>query len=771
MEAYPHLRIEREQPVKQKRNGTFRPARPPSDVPAHARRLQHSLTTAIEEAKRDIGGFDARPLFKLKVGAMPLEQIAAAFPGVEVVSQEDGGYALVFASTAALDEFEARLSQLVDGKTAKYANILYALEAFDHWKPEDRMGWALRREGLPSTEPFILDVELWPLGRGDKREAMTTAFNAWLTNERIAILDRINVEDLVAYRLKVHREAAELLLQHRDVRTADLPPRMGLELDIMTLDIQEVKQAAPPSDAPLVAVLDSGIAEGHPLLAPALGDAQGFLLPDKASHDQDGHGTLVAGIALYGDVEACAQAKEFIPQLRLLSGRVLDHNAESDARFIENIVDEAVRYFYENYGCRVFNLSYGNLNRPYLGGRVGGLAYTLDRLARELDVLFVVPTGNFVDIPIDWLRNEFPQYLFRDEARLIDPAPALNVLTVGSLARWDRGHKAWRWPNDLAENPIAQRDQPSSFTRCGCSVKGAIKPELVAYGGNQAIDPRTNQVSDRRMGELSTEKGFAVGRLLSERAGTSFAAPHVAHAAARLLAEVPNASMNLLRALLIASGRIPAASHDLFGGREDQLAQVVGYGMVDVSNLYRSTEEEVILIAESVLIDKHHHFYEVPIPDSFYNSGKRSRRREITVALAHCPPVRTTRLDYKASRFQFRLVEAETLEDAVSAFDKATVDEVASIAELNCNKTKYGALKRAYGTVQASTWAIKRTRNARLFVAVTRNDHAWGIPPITLEEEPYALVIRMSDRENEEARLYTQIRAQLQARERTRVRV
>lgn len=367
------------------------------------------------------------------------------------------------------------------------------------------------------------------------------------------------------------------------------------------------------------------------------------------------------------------------------------------------------------------------------------------------------------------VENEYPDYLFKEEARLIDPAPALNVLTVGSLARWDRSATAWRWPNDLVEIPVAQRNQPSSFTRCGCSVKGAIKPELVAYGGNQAIDPRTGNVSNRWLGELSSGKDFVEGRLLAERAGTSFAAPHVAHAAARLLAEVPDASMNLLRALLVASGKIPAASHDLFNGKEDQIARVVGYGMVEVSNLYRSTEEQVILIAESALIDKHHHFYEIPIPESLYSG--RSRRREITVALAHCPPVRTTRLDYKASRFQFRLVEAKTLEHAISAFDKATVDEVDGIKELNCNKTTYGTQKRAYGTVQASTWAIKRSRTDRLFVAVTRNDHAWGIPPFTLEEEPYALVIRMSDRENEEARLYTEIRVQLQVRERARVRV
>jgi hypothetical protein len=591
-----------------------------------------------------------------------------------------------------------------------------------------------------------------------------------LASENITVLDRINVGDYLAYRLLLTRESAEKILNHRDVRVVDLPPRFGLELGTIQLDIQNITQAPPPDTAPLIAVLDSGIAQNHPLLGPALGDAQGFLLPERSAHDSHGHGTIVAGIALYGDVESCAQAKEFIPQLRLLSGRVLDGNAEVDPRFIENIVDEAVRYFYKNYGCRVFNFSYGNLNKPYLGGRVGGLAYILDCLARELDVLFVVPTGNFHEASVDQLRNAYPNYLLTDEARLVDPAPALNVLTVGSLARWDRGAQAWRWPNDIAIAPVAQRDQPSPFTRCGCSVKGAIKPELVAYGGNLAVDARANHVSERWLGELSTSKDFATGQLLAERTGTSFAAPHVAHCAARILIEYPNASTSLLRALLVANGKIPMATTLLMGNNEDQFAQIVGYGMVDDSNLYRSTEEQVILIAESRLLDKHNHFYEIPLPESFYNDGKKSRRREITVALAHCPPVRTTRLDYKASRFQFRLVEAASLNDAVSAFDRETAEEVDSIRELNCNKTAYGSTKRAYGTVQASTWTIKRSRSEKLFVVVTRNDHAWGMPPVTDDEESYALVIRMADRENEEARLYTEIRAQLQARERARIR-
>ncbi|MBF0144364.1 MAG: hypothetical protein HQL59_13030, partial [Magnetococcales bacterium] len=43
--------------------------------------------------------------------------------------------------------------------------------------------------------------------------------------------------------------------------------------------------------------------------------------------------------------------------------------------------------------------------------------------------------------------------------------------------------------------------------------------------------------------------------------------------------------------------------------------------------------------------------------------------------------------------------------------------------------------------------------------------------PLCATEENYALVVCLRDRENEEARLYTQIRNQLQARMRGRAKV
>jgi hypothetical protein len=190
--------------------------------------------------------------------------------------------------------------------------------------------------------------------------------------------------------------------------------------------------------------------------------------------------------------------------------------------------------------------------------------------------------------------------------------------------------------------------------------------------------------------------------------------------------------------------------------------------MIKHDTLYRSIEEDVTLIAEEQIINNHHHFYEIPVPDSFYQSGRR--QREITISLAYCPTVRTTRIDYKASKIEFRLVEAAALDEIVATFNVATSrDNFPSIPELNVKHT-HSLTQRSKGTVQGSTWIIKQPRTKKLFLVVTRKDPMWG-DGLTRAEEPYAVVMRLSDRENEHARLYSEIRVQLQARERARQRI
>ena len=59
-DTFPHLTLNREEPVTEKRPSgpIFFPK--PEDPPAHGKKLQKSLESALEQFDEDIGGFDDR---------------------------------------------------------------------------------------------------------------------------------------------------------------------------------------------------------------------------------------------------------------------------------------------------------------------------------------------------------------------------------------------------------------------------------------------------------------------------------------------------------------------------------------------------------------------------------------------------------------------------------------------------------------------------------------------------------------------------------------
>lgn len=777
-ESFRHLQLNREEPITEKRPRRGRGFPAPSDPSAHGRNLGVRLVAAKAEAEEDVGGYDERRLFRFTVqkGFDP-DTLRRISNEIEVVSQEGSDVVVAFVSENALRIFEARLASLAAGEQVRYKEILYALNGIDGWNAKDRTGWALDKEGFPETSSFVLDVELWPHeDRHEARDLLWREFESWLTGNDIECIDSVRNAGLSLYRVRCDQNQAIALLNHRDVRTVDLPPQYGISLEILYADIQDLPRIdAPPDNAPGLAVLDSGLATGHPLLSRAVGDAQSFL-PGKGPEDEHGHGTLVAGLALYGDLESVLQNGNLDPRLRLFSGRVLDEHNQNETGFVENQIADAVRYFHQEYRCCIFALSFGDRNKPYLGKHIKGLSYTLDTLSRELNVLFVVAAGNVQgnqQSGIEWLRD-YPDYLADGEWNIIEPAPSLNSLTIGSLARHDQTTNSQRYSFDPSEIPIARRDQPSPFSRHGHSIGGAIKPDLVAYGGNWAVQTRAGAnalVANSGLGELSTFRGFAKGRLLVDESGTSMAVPQVAHLAGRLLAEYPDTDARLLRALLVAHAEVPKAASQLLADR-DLIRKICGYGQVSLDSLYFSQENSVTIVANDSIQNKRHHFYEAPIVDSFLDG--HGRPREITVALSYTPYVRSTRIAYKATRLDFRLIPARDISHAARVFNRATDrQQYERINELP--RASVGPSVRDKGTIQASTWRFLRfnsnatLRRSRLFVVVTRNDFPWG-EPHNSEQEPYSLAICLRDRDNQEARLYSEIRTRLQARARARAR-
>lgn len=763
---YEHLRFSREAPVNPKRSRPgFGSIAEPDNLQGHCNRLIDQVRQKRQEPT-DIGGYDQRRLLRLTISNKQAIDLLGRIPGVEFVSQEEELVALAFATETALDEFEARLASLAGGDAPTYKQLLYAIESINSLKPEDRKGWALSREGLPGNS--LLDVELLPIQDRD-REQIDRSFFSWAESEGIQIRDSLIRPGLLLYRVSCDQRQLDLLLCHRDVRLVDLPPRLGLSPQTVMTGIQDIPAPVPPpEEAPRIAILDSGIQSNHPLLQAAIGDAQSFCEDDWVD-DRAGHGTAVAGLTLYGNINASLQTGQFVPNFWILSGRILDGQNEYDNRLIENQVTEAIRAFVQDYGCKIFNLSIGDLNRPYEGRHLRGLAYTIDTLARELNVLIIVSSGNFYGTDSDefhW-REGYPGYLFENTARLIDPAPALNAVTVGSVAQYNASFQSQR-NNGLEHQPIADIDLPSPFTRCGPSIGGAIKPDFVAYGGNYAYDPRVanDRPIERGLGILSLSNEVMTGRLFQEVHGSSFATPQVTHLAGRFQSMYPEASANLIRAFLGVNSRDRQQWSQHIGIQEERF-RCVGYGVIEDDVLFRSTEESVTMYAEDYIANDTCHYYEIPVPSEFL-AGKK-RLREIIISLSYFPAMRTTRIDYNASQVEFRLIQAGDLNAVSQTFQAGS--ELKNIPEMT--GAMVGSTLRSKGTLQCDRWKIKQESSKRLenkyFLLVTRKDRPWG-EPLSQEFEPYALAVQLRDAENEEARHYANIRSMLSARVQARQR-
>jgi len=797
---YKHLPITKENLTNDRRTRQFSPPQPErGDMRVHGQKLGASLGGAIANARLQPRSDESRLVLKIRYSGM-FDFTKMTKHGVEFVSQEDNNICIIFANEKGLAEFADHLARLgINDEDMSYKSILEALDGIDNWTPEDRQSWAITSFGLPKLERFKLDIELWPIqyAQHPERARLIHLFEEWLDLAGIITSDRVNLDSLLMYRVDVNLAQANLLLAHQDIRLVDLPPRTGIDFKALDLDINEIPSSIPPplEGSPNICILDSGINTNHPLLKSCIGEAVSFI-DGESPEDISGHGTAVAGIAAYGDLEECVASGYWQPSAWILSGKILKHDEHTgepvfDIKTIEKTLDAAIQYFALEYNCKIFNISIGNLNAPYNNRHVRGMAYILDQLSRKYSILFIVSAGNFSGceippIPVKSWREEYPDYLMSAQATIIDPAPAMNVLTVGSLAKHTATTNAQRYP-EINELCPASEDQPSPFTRHGPSVRGALKPEVIATGGNIATlmrrkDDQWKSVPSG-LGVLTLNHNFIGKTLLSEMSGTSFAAPYITYLAARLATEYPDASANMLRAMLINHARVPDNCVSTFteawreqyrkeNGWRELPREVCGYGKIDDDILYRSSDAAVVLMAEESIENNSHQFFELPLPSSFLRS-KRSTR-ELKISLAFSPPVRTTRIEYLATRMSFRLVRGNSLDEVQKHFNHDTQDDHEPVSD-----TIYGERRsvsttiRDKGTVQASTWTFRQLHpNAKWFVVVTRNDRDWGASYCE-EHEDYSLVVTVTDHENMEATLYADVQLRLQemVRERERVRL
>ena len=664
----------------------------------HGPQLNTQVGSVLQQfqsrAPRRPHGIDPKLLLRVrleKAGAIPEEEWRKN--GLILVSEDRDGVTILLASELELRDFRRRLHEYQRGprpqkKNAPHAPLFDAILEVREYGPEDRKGKLLQEATIESTKEYALDLELWHPGDTSVARLSLSQVETFISQQNGRIVDRYIGISVCLARVIVRGNMIDKLLQLEPVAKLDLPPRPALTVaEVSQLTLEDFPPITrPPSDAPRVCVLDSGIASGHPMLSSAVGESISVPASLGLPVDEHGHGTQVAGLALYNDISECITNRQFSPFLWVMSAKVTKiedgpfgrQMKFPDEKLISTQMREAIEYFHREHGCRVFNISLGDERLVYDGGKPSIWAWTLDDIAKNLDVIIVVSAGNSWPVSQnddpEEAFNGYPQYLLRPDNRIIEPATAAIPLTVGSLAHSEAPRGAGD-RDDVALKTVAQKDVPSPFTRTGPGIGDAVKPELCEYGGNLVFDHRLNRLQDKNpeVEIVSLHHDHATGILFAWDKGTSLAAPKVAHYAARILSIFPQASANLVRALLVSSASIPEAAKGVLSVLgNDEYLKVCGYGNPNFDIAAYSFDKRVTLFAKNELLGDRFHIYEIPLPDIFrQTNGKRS----ITITLAFDPPTRHTRKDYLGFTMKFWLVRGKTLWKVESIFRKSKPGE------------------------------------------------------------------------------------------------
>ncbi len=308
---------------------------------------------------------------------------------------------------------------------------------------------------------------------------------------------------------KVPHDALASISHLNFLRVARLLPRVELTRTAFGLPIPA---PAPPklvaTPKHWIAVFDGGVSLPHPHL-------DGLVIAKDCTSKEAvpayiNHGTAVCSAALYDSISSNRTLEQ--PVCGVLSFRVLPDDRDDDLELygvVDAIEHEVPRL---PATAQVVNLSLGPAGPIDTSAAPGRFTYALDRLSYETGRLFFTAVGNWgARAGLD---------------RIQGPADSVNNIAVG----------AYRL------EPTNGERVPAEYSCKGPGrTGGAIKPDLVAFGGSP----------DAPFHVLDATAGSIIGTQ-----GTSFATPSAAAMGGALLAQVNSPiTGQACRALLIASAR------------------------------------------------------------------------------------------------------------------------------------------------------------------------------------------------------------------------
>jgi hypothetical protein len=310
------------------------------------------------------------------------------------------------------------------------------------------------------------------------------------------------------------------------------------------------------------------------------------------------------------------------------------------------LLNQVINEFAGLNKIKIFNHSIAS-SFPCVIKYMSSWAAAIDSLSYDKDILLIQAAGNlFTDNSNPFslgitqhleAGRRHPHYLLENSARIANPAQSMQALTVGSINIDAYEDDDWI--------SFGGRGMISSYSRTGFGLWGAIKPEVVEYGGDELINKTKIEYKTipSLLPELIRVSPPAYAR---DAEGTSFATPKVTHIASQLQRYLPDKSALLYKALIVQSARWTEWAENFPDSYKIEALRYMGYGLPSIARALANNDNRVTYISSGIskLYAGYVDIYRVKIPEKIRNQSNMLR---IDITMTFSAKPRRTRKGFR----------------------------------------------------------------------------------------------------------------------------
>jgi hypothetical protein len=387
-------------------------------------------------------------------------------------------------------------------------------------------------------------------------------------------------------------------------------------------------------ELPIIGIIDTGIDTNTPLAPLVLNRGNEFDLTDTSpTLDEANHGSAVAQLAALGNRLIPNHIGQFESDAKLLSIKAM--SGQSGLVKISE-VENAIRNAHSSYNCKIFTLTI-IFDQPLKNNdRISEYAYTLDRLAFELDVLIFIAAGNNRELTEGILNPRainYPQHFTDPQRNICSPADSMNNLVIGAISD--------NFENNGVHVLSPDINFPASYTRkFNFSFNDIIKnskrisrhlskPDIAFPGGDVDLSVSSENTGIK---VISIQQGIFYDR----ECGTSLSAPLMANLAAKIIRKYPALGNNMqsVKALIINSSFEPKY-RNTFKEINIDSKKLIGKGIPDTEKAVYSNENSATLLLEDTITPGQIQTYQLHVPEYLQDLTKSGSVLEITATICY----------------------------------------------------------------------------------------------------------------------------------------